>query len=360
MEGIDNILNSVGISQPEANPIEERESQNSLSDNEFDDLLSDLGVNLAPTEPEPSSEEYEQDEEELGSDMDIDSTNYVDETEEDLEEEEREPSQMQITEESPSLSSNGQSTEETPENLIPENSGSILVQEATSRFSGTEWYEEVRKKSVILAGLGGIGSWTALNLARLSLFYLYIYDDDNVEEANMSGQFYSRANIDCSKAAVLNTTLCSYAPGTVVRSIVSKFTSSSQPGDIMICGFDSMQARRVFFDSWLSHLMDCEDRSKCLFIDGRLSIDTLQIYCIKGDDDYCITKYASECLFSDEEADAVVCSMKQTTYMACMIGSLITNLFINFVANTLDPVIEYNLPFFTEYDCQQMIFKTKN
>lgn len=40
---------------------------------------------------------------------------------------------------------------------VPENSGSILVQETTSRFSGAIWYEKVKEKTIVLAGLGGIG-----------------------------------------------------------------------------------------------------------------------------------------------------------------------------------------------------------
>ena len=49
-------------------------------------------------------------------------------------------------------------------------------------------------------------------------------------------------------------------------------------------------------------------------------------------------------LFTDEEADAVTCSYKQTTYMASMIASVIANLFINFVTNECDPIIERDLP----------------
>jgi hypothetical protein len=50
--------------------------------------------------------------------------------------------------------------------------------------------------------------------------------------------------------------------------------------------------------------------------------------------------------------------MKQTTYLACMVGSVMVNLFTNWAANLLDPAIPYDLPFFTEYDAQNMIFKT--
>ena len=91
---------------------------------------------------------------------------------------------------------------------------------------------------------------------------------------------------------------------------------------------------------------------------SRLSIDTLQVLCITGDNVYAITEYRDKYLFNDSEADATVCSMKQTTYLACMIGSVMVNLFTNWVAGLLDPIMPYDLPFFTEYDAQNMIFKT--
>lgn len=40
---------------------------------------------------------------------------------------------------------------------IPVNSGSLLVDESTSRFSSAIWYEAIQRKTVILAGIGGIG-----------------------------------------------------------------------------------------------------------------------------------------------------------------------------------------------------------
>lgn len=40
---------------------------------------------------------------------------------------------------------------------IPTNSATLLVDEATSRFSSAIWYENIQRKTVILAGVGGIG-----------------------------------------------------------------------------------------------------------------------------------------------------------------------------------------------------------
>jgi hypothetical protein len=69
-------------------------------------------------------------------------------------------------------------------------------------------------------------------------------------------------------------------------------------------------------------------------------------------------RYENEFLFSDEEAEETICSYKQTTFMANMIGSVIVNLFVNFVANEYcEELIKRDLPFYTEYSASSMYFK---
>lgn len=248
------------------------------------------------------------------------------------------------------------------ENRIPTNSPTIVMDTTTTRFSGAEWFEAIQQTQIILAGLGGIGSWTALQLARMCPEVLVMYDDDTVESVNLAGQMFAFSDVGKTKAAAIYDLISKYSHANNVYAEAHRFTEQSEPGRIMICGFDNMSARRIFFNSWKNYVanLNPEDKHKCLFIDGRLSMDTLQVFCITGDDGYNKEKYETRYLFSDEEADPTVCSMKQTTYLAAMIGSFIVNLFTNFVANTIDPIIPYDLPFKTEYDAQNMIFKTEN
>lgn len=255
----------------------------------------------------------------------------------------------------------GETSEQNTQNLdeIPQNSPTLLLKEANSRFSGTEWFAAIQNTDIIIGGMGGISSNLAFQVARMHPRTLIFYDDDTVEEANMSGQLFSNENIGEFKVDAINNMIRQYTLTTNAWGIPEKFTESTPPGPIMMCGFDNMQARKIFFESWCRYIGTVEDRANCLFLDGRLSIDTLQIFAIRGDDDYNIGRYAKEFLFSDDEAEETVCSMKQTTYLACMIASLMTNLFTNFVADTLDPVIPYDLPFFTEYEAQNMLFKTE-
>jgi hypothetical protein len=129
----------------------------------------------------------------------------------------------------------------------------------------------------------------------------------------------------------------------------------------MICGFDNMAARKTFFNAWKGHVFreSPSEGRNCLYLDGRLSMDTLQVFCIQGIDRINMARYEEEFLFDDAEADETVCSMKQTSYLAAMIGSVITNLFTNWCANLTNPIVPYDLPFFTEYNAQHMIFKTE-
>lgn len=247
-------------------------------------------------------------------------------------------------------------TAETP-NIVPENSESLLINQETSRFSSAVWYDEIQRRTVTLAGLGGIGSYVAFLLSRLDIQNIYLFDPDTVEVGNLSGQLYDDESIGQNKA---------YATGTLLRKLSHYYRTNCYPEnyntsfatDIMICGFDNMDARRQFYNSWKRRATSAPDPSKCLFIDGRLAAENLQVLCIKGDDLYSMERYETEFLFSDEEAEETICSYKQTTFMANMIGSIIVNLFVNFVANEYcEELIKRDLPFYTEYSASSMYFK---
>lgn len=267
-------------------------------------------------------------------------------------EEEVQEESTENTEEEP------QGQPDTSSEIIPTNSPSLLVDTATARFSGAEWFEEIQKTKITLAGLGGIGSNLSYQLARLNPKAIYLYDDDTIDRVNMAGQFYSVSDVGKLKANALYNTLNKYSVCTHIYAVPTKFTRETPASEIMICGFDNMEARKIFFYSWVNYVnnLSTEDRKKCLYIDGRLSFDTLQVLCITGDDDYNQNRYQNEFLFNDSEAEQTICSMKQTTYLACMIGSIMTNLLVNFITNQSGVAIPYDVPFFTEYNASHMLF----
>lgn len=389
MNDFDNFLDSLDIEETPSAP-----TTRNLSEDDFNDVLSEMGFEEAPEDiHDGSDDERVEEERDLDAEEDADCQEAIDSgsiipvvgpNNQRVSMTEEEASQINAQEtlvednqvhfhmpdgstvdvpivQEPPAEEETTGTSTSEDFLIPPNSPTLLMDESTSRFSGTEWYEEIRKQKIILAGCGGIGSNVAFQLARMCPESLILYDDDVVERANMSGQLYGNEDVGIAKVDAISRTIQDYTTAQNIYALNQRFTAETEAGDIMICGFDNMAARKTFFEKWLEHVEDksVEEQKKCLYLDGRLSVDTLQVFCITGDDRFNINRYRSEFLFSDAEADATVCSMKQTTYLACMIGSFIVNLFTNHVANTMDPIIPYDLPFFTEYDAQNMIFKTE-
>lgn len=201
----------------------------------------------------------------------------------------------------------------------------------------------------------------AFLLARMKPTSMFIYDPDIVEAVNMSGQLYSNDDIGSPKVEAISRMIGNYAGYNSVFAVRERFTEESESSDIMICGFDNMAARKIFFNKWINHVISKpeEERKNCLLLDGRLSAEEFQVLCIRGDDRYSVDRYEKKFLFSDREADETVCSYKQTTFMANMIASVMVNLFVNFAANQCNPLIDRDLPFFTTYNAETMFFKTE-
>lgn len=245
---------------------------------------------------------------------------------------------------------------------IPVNSQTITVDETTSRFSGAIWYEKIQQQAVTLAGVGGIGSYVGFLLSRLKPVRISIYDPDRVETVNISGQLYSMLDVGKDKVIALSNMIKNYADYYNIVTHSGRYQRGDSATNIMMCGFDNMEARRVFYESWKSRVTsytNIEDRKKCLFIDGRLAAEEFQVLSIQGDDERAMAEYENKWLFSDAEAEETICSYKQTTFMANMIASVMVNIFVNFVANLCKPIIDRDVPFFISYDASTMFTKVE-
>lgn len=220
----------------------------------------------------------------------------------------------------------------------------------TQRYSGAPWFKACSKINVEIIGAGGISSWTVLALSRLNLKRIHIIDNDTVSVYNMAGQFFGPMNIGGNKTLELSNNVRLFSPNTEISSSTLRFysdTSIQKNFDIVISGVDSMSSRKSVYDSAIA------SGFQGLYIDGRLSADTLQVICFRLDDIESRRRYEADYMFEDRYADSTICSFKQTTYMAMMIGSIICNLVVNYVNNNVN-LVEYNLPFFTEYNSIKM------
>ena len=257
---------------------------------------------------------------------------------------------------------------ESPQDNTPEDERPIqvpaysTVREELVRFSDAEWFNKVQEKVIVLAGVGGIGSNMAVILAKLNPSAIYIFDDDRVESFNLAGQFYSNEDIGKPKVEALAASVNKYTNYSSIFALNRRFMLGEDVvADIMVCGFDNMRARKDFFAAWKSHVMTLseERRKDCLFIDGRLTADEFQIFCITGIDDFYMDNYVNNYLFNDYEAQRETCSYKQTGFLADMIGAFMVNLVVNFCANQVNPRRNMTLPFMTSYRSSIMFLDFK-
>lgn len=192
MSDLDNLLGSMGISlddltiqtapahhavsqepaeQPQEEPQQEvQEELTVLSDDDFDDILQDNGFidtsgNTSQSESirqaydelmefiESGTEQISEDLPDWENNGQSPEINAEEEEEDDAEYDEEEDLD-EVAEESGEEVVGEVNNE--PEK-IPLNSPTLLMDDTTSRFSGAEWFEEIQKQRIILAGLGGIG-----------------------------------------------------------------------------------------------------------------------------------------------------------------------------------------------------------
>ena len=68
-------------------------------------------------------------------------------------------------------------------------------------------YEDIRHKSVMVVGVGGVGSVAAEMLVRCGVGKLLIFDYDKVELANMNRMFYTPDQCGMTKVAAARKSL---------------------------------------------------------------------------------------------------------------------------------------------------------
>jgi hypothetical protein len=130
--------------------------------------------------------------------------------------------------------------------------------------------------------------------------------------------------------------------------MAEKYDSDSIKHRYMFSGFDNMQARKDMFNNFIVYVNSWKEDGGSetpIFIDGRLSAEQLQIFCVTPDK---IEEYKKH-LFNDDEVEDAPCTFKQTSHAAAMIASHMVGFFTNHYTNNVIGEIVRDVPFKWEY-----------
>lgn len=170
--------------------------------------------------------------------------------------------------------------------------------------------------AIDVVGLGGIGSFLAVSLAKMGFNNLGLYDFDVVTEENMGTQVYGRGHLGQYKANAIADVIryMSHVDGAVPACYRMPYDRNSYRAGarIVISAVDSMEARKQVYNTVLysqsQHLIDVRmgAENALMYVVNMFSRDDRMSY--------------QKTLYSDEAADQEVCTAKATVYTGSMIA----------------------------------------
>ncbi|DAZ94991.1 TPA: hypothetical protein N0F65_000623 [Lagenidium giganteum] len=126
---------------------------------------------------------------------------------------------------------------------------------ALKRMGIVKNYENIRNFSVLIVGLGGIGSVAAEMLTRCGIGKLIMYDYDKVELANMNRLFFRPEQAGMTKTAAAKQTLHSINPDVIFEEYTMDITTT----DNFLQLLDRIQHGGVDGTSKIDLVLSCVD-----------------------------------------------------------------------------------------------------
>ena len=104
------------------------------------------------------------------------------------------------------------------------------------RLYGAEGAAKIRAAHVVVAGIGGVGSWAAEALARSGVARLTLIDLDHIAESNINRQIHALSTtLGQSKVQAMRERIAGINPGCDVRCVEEFVDAANWPG---IAGLD--------------------------------------------------------------------------------------------------------------------------
>jgi len=181
---------------------------------------------------------------------------------------------------------------------------------------------------VAIGGVGGIGSWLSFYLGRIGV-PMDLYDYDYVDYTNMGGQLFNNAAIGTTKTSSVKDNIHKFSGPLEVNELGLFMENSELPHIVFSC-FDNMEARELMIRKWADKHKNRRLGTPAIFIDGRMTVESFQVYAVTPDR---VEEYIDKYIFDGSRISEPMCSMKATSHIGGMIGSIMTQVFTNYLTN---------------------------
>ena len=191
---------------------------------------------------------------------------------------------------------------------------------------------------ITVIGAGAIGSATVVTLAKMGCTDIMVWDDDTIEEHNVSNQMCLVQEIGSPKTSALMM-LTQLLSGVTIKTRPERYRGQALSG-VVIAATDNMEARQ---EVWKRAKMN---RKMPLLIDARMGAEFARIYSIhpmNADE----ADFYEQNLYSAEEAERLPCSARAIIYCPTIIGAMVALIVKSHAIGTPPPrEILFDLPRF--------------
>lgn len=154
------------------------------------------------------------------------------------------------------------------------------------------------KDDIHIIGVGAVGSFIALQLAKLGISKFHIWDFDTVDDHNIANQVYTFRDIGRAKTDAMKDHILANNPDCEV------ITHGKYEGD-PLTGYVFMEVDSVELRKTIAEDNQYNRMLKKVF-DGRIGLSSGQLITVDWQDDDAIENYIKLCDFKDSDADVAV------------------------------------------------------
>jgi len=179
--------------------------------------------------------------------------------------------------------------------------------------------EDILDTPINIIGAGGIGSFTTLALAKCGFTNLVVWDNDKIEEHNISNQFYPVKAVGEYKVEALSKMIMDFE-GEDILAVTDRWSRKVGVGldGVVISAVDNMKTREELYTYTVN------SRSVIALVDGRMGANQLEVYSMSNRDRE-DKRLFKKTLCKDSETANVPCTERAVMYNVLNIASWIVN-----------------------------------
>ena len=174
-------------------------------------------------------------------------------------------------------------------------------------------------KPVTLIGAGGVGSLVAMQLGKIGVREIEVYDDDTVASHNLPSSAYGLSDIGMVKVEALARRLKDECDVDLVAR-PRRWTRVERLRETIVMCVDSMDARQVVWEACR------KDPLADILIDTRVGAEFVCVYAIDLTDRDAVEEYAHAVSYGTKEAAMTTCGLHGIAHVNGLAASVAVGL----------------------------------